>query len=55
MTPVFVADRKPIQQIFDGGEADALEVSGTARTDAFEVLKRRREQIVAQSREVALY
>jgi hypothetical protein len=42
---IFVADWKPVKEILDGEEADALEVSGSTRTDAFEKLQRRREQI----------
>jgi hypothetical protein len=52
MTPVFVTNRKPVQQVLDGDESGALEVGGTARTDAFEVLKGGREQIVAQAGDV---
>ena len=41
---IFVADRKPVEEILDGEEADALEIGGSTRTDAFEKLQRRREQ-----------
>ncbi len=36
---VFVAERKPIEQILDGGEAGALEVRGFPRTHALQKLK----------------
>jgi hypothetical protein len=42
---IFVPDREPVEEILDGEEADALEVGGSTRTDAFEKLQRRREQI----------
>ena len=38
---VFVAERQPIEEIFDGDEAGALEVRGLARADAFQELERR--------------
>ena len=37
---VLVADRKPVKQILDGGEADALEVGGAARADPLHELER---------------
>jgi hypothetical protein len=40
MPAVLIADREPVQQIFDGLEADATEIGRAARTDAFEILKR---------------
>ena len=36
---VFVAERKTIEQIFDGDQARALQVGGLARTDAPQVLE----------------
>ena len=42
---IFVADGKPVQQVFDGEETDALEIGGATRTDAFEELQGRREQL----------
>ena len=41
---VLVAERQPVEQIFDGDEAGALEVGGLARTDAFQELERRGER-----------
>ena len=41
---VLVAERQPIQQVFDGDEAGAFEVRGLARTDALQELERRRER-----------
>ncbi len=38
---VFVADRESIEEILDGVEADALEIGGAPRADAFEELQRR--------------
>ena len=40
---VFVPDGKPIQQIFDRVQPGVLEIGGAPRSDAFEKLKRRRE------------
>ena len=37
---VLVADRKAVEQIFDGVQADALQVGGAARPDAFQELQR---------------
>jgi hypothetical protein len=37
---VLVAERKPVEQIFDGDEAGAFEVRGFPRTHTFEELKR---------------
>jgi hypothetical protein len=45
LAAVFVADRKPVEQILDGEEADPFEVGGSTWTDALEKLQRRREQI----------
>src|SRR5258707_2348695 len=42
---VLVADREPVQQILDGEEAGAREISGAARPDAFQELQRRRERV----------
>jgi hypothetical protein len=45
VTAILVPGRKPVEEILDGEEADALEVGGSTRTDAFEKLQRRREQL----------
>jgi hypothetical protein len=42
---IFVANREPVEEILDGQEADPLEVSRSTRTDAFEKLQRRREEV----------
>ena len=42
---VLVAERQPVEQIFDGDEAGALEIRGLARTDAFQELERSVERI----------
>jgi hypothetical protein len=42
---IFVTDRKPVEEILHGEEADSLEVGSSTRTDAFEKPQRRREQI----------
>jgi hypothetical protein len=41
VSAILVADRKAIQQVFDGMESDALEIGGAARANALEVLKGR--------------
>ena len=43
---IFVADRKAIQQIFEGDEAGVLEIRGAARPDPLQELKGRREHLV---------
>ena len=43
---IFVADRKAIQQIFDGDEARVFEIGGTTRPDALEKLQGRGEHVV---------
>src|SRR5262249_17992998 len=43
-TAILVTDGKAIQEIFDGREPDMCEVSGAARSDAFQELQRRRER-----------
>ena len=45
---IFVADRKPVQQIFDGEKADAFEIGG-AGADALEELQGRRRFTVDRS------
>ena len=44
--PVFVPERKPIQQVFDRDEPNVREVGGATRPDALEVLQGRREHVV---------
>src|SRR5262249_58236719 len=44
--PSLVPDREAIQEILDGGEADALEVGGTTRADAFQELNRSGQDVV---------
>jgi hypothetical protein len=39
---IFVAERKPVEKIFDGDEAGPFEVRGLPRTDALEELERSR-------------
>ena len=46
---VLVAGRKAVEQVFDRGEADALQVGGAARADALHELQRRLERSVASS------
>ena len=41
---IFVAERKAVQEIFDGDEADAFEVRGTTGPDALEELQGRRQK-----------
>ena len=43
---VFVADRKPVQEIFDGVQPGVLEIGGAPRSDALQILQRRREHLV---------
>ncbi len=45
--PVFISDRKPVQQVLNRQKTDPLEVGGATWAHAFEELKRRREQLVA--------
>jgi hypothetical protein len=40
VTTVFVADGKPVKQIFDRFQADAPQVGRAARTDTLEELQR---------------
>jgi hypothetical protein len=40
VSAVLVADRKPIQQVFDRFESDAAEIGGAPRADALQILKR---------------
>ena len=40
---IFVAERKSVEQIFDGDQAGVLEIGGAARSDAFQELQRRRQ------------
>ena len=42
---VLVADGESVQQVFDGGEPDALQIGGTPWSNTFQVLKRRRERV----------
>jgi hypothetical protein len=39
MTAVLVADGKTIEEIFDGVQADALEIRGAPRTDTLQILQ----------------
>ena len=41
---IFVSDGKAIQEIFDRLEAGALEIGRAARSDALQILQRRREE-----------
>ena len=54
---VLVAERQPVEQVFDGDEAGALEVRRLARTDAFQELERGVEEIElkAQWRDAAVH
>ena len=42
---IFVADRKAIEEVFDRGEADALQIGGAPRSDSLQVLQRRLKRI----------
>jgi hypothetical protein len=48
MTAIFVADWKSVEKVLAGQEPDAFEIGSTTGTDAFKVLKRRRQHIVAR-------
>ncbi len=39
MTAIFIAQRKPVEEVFDGGQADALEICRAPRSNAFQKLK----------------
>jgi acyl-CoA-binding protein len=41
MAAVFVAERKPVEKILDGGKPGAFEVRGAARSDALQELQGR--------------
>ncbi len=43
---VFVAERKAVQQVFDGVQAGAREIGRAPRADALQVLERRGEEVV---------
>src|SRR5262249_23134461 len=49
---VLVAERKPVQQVFDGIEPRALEIGGLSRADAFEKMERGVEGFAQGSRRV---
>ena len=46
---VFVAERKAVQQIFDGMQARARQIGRAPRADALQVLQRRGEEVVGQT------
>ena len=46
---ILVAERQPVQEVFDGDEAGALEVRRLPRTDAFQELKRSDQDVITQS------
>jgi hypothetical protein len=48
MTAIFVADWKSVEKVLAGQQPDAFEIGRTTRTNALEVLKRRRQHIVAR-------
>jgi hypothetical protein len=43
VSTIFIADGKSVEEIFDGDESGALKIRRAARTDALEVLERRRQ------------
>ena len=45
---IFVANRKAIEEIFDGGQAGAFEIRGASRPDTLEELQRGRQYLVGQ-------
>ena len=42
---VLVADREAVQEVFDGGEPDALQIGSALRSHAFQILKWRLQEI----------
>jgi hypothetical protein len=38
VAPVFIAERKPEEKIFDGRQPDSLKIGRSSRTDTFQVL-----------------
>ena len=50
---IFVAERKAVEEIFDGDEAGVLEIGGAAGTDAFQELQGRRQGVSLVRRVIA--
>ena len=42
---ILVANRKAVEQVFDGVETDAFEIGGAPRADAFQILQRRLKRL----------
>ena len=47
--PIFIANGKTIEEIFDSGETGVREVSGAARPNPLQELQRRRERVGGHS------
>jgi hypothetical protein len=50
MPAILVADRKSVENVFDGREADPLQVGRSLRSNAFQILKRRLEVVGSRHR-----